>query len=149
MPTTIVGNKVKIHLEKNALPGYSLSIKKDERRKILDKLVNKFGWVNIVRKLNVLYIYNKNKHPKTAMKFRRDMKYIQKYFSPKSKKAKKQTKKQSKNKQSKKQSNKLTKKQSKNKQTKKQSKNKQAKKQSNKLTKKQSKNKQSKKSSKK
>jgi hypothetical protein len=148
MPTTIVGNKVKIHLEKNALPGYSLSIKKDERRKILDKLVNKFGWVNIVRKLNVLYIYNKNKHPKTAMKFRRDMKYIQKYFSPKSKKAKKQpkkkatkqTKKQSKNKQAKKQSNKLTKKQSKNKQ---------AKKQSNKLTKKQSKNKQSKKSSKK
>jgi len=131
MPTTIVGNKVKIHLEKNALPGYSLSIKKDERRKILDKLVNKFGWVNIVRKLNVLYIYNKNKHPKTAMKFRRDMKYIQKYFSPKSKKAKKQTKKKA------------------TKQTKKQSKNKQAKKQSNKLTKKQSKNKQSKKSSKK
>ena len=135
MPTTIVGNKVKIHLEKNALPGYSLSIKKDERRKILDKLVKKFGLVNIVRKLNVLYIYNKNKYPKTAMKFRRDMKYIQKYFSPKSKKAKKQTKKKA---------TKQTKKQSKNKQV-----NKQVKKQSNKLTKKQSKNKQSKKQSKK
>ena len=85
MPTIISGNKIKIHLEKNALPGYSLQLTKKERRLILNKLVKQFGWVNIVRKLNVLYIYNKNKHPTTADKFRRDMKYIQKSFSPTSK----------------------------------------------------------------
>jgi hypothetical protein len=116
MPTTIIGNKVKIHLEKNALPGYSLSLKKDERRKILNKLAKKLGWVNIVRKLNVLFIYNKNKHPKTANKFKQDMKYIQKQFSPKyktqsKKRSKKQSKKRSK-KQSKKRSNKQSKKRS-------------------------------------
>lgn len=83
MPTTIEGNKIKIHLEKNALPGYSLSLKQDERHKILSKLAKKLGWVNIVRKLNVLYIYNKNNHPETATKFKQDMKYIQQHFSPK------------------------------------------------------------------
>jgi hypothetical protein len=73
---------VKIHLEKNALPGYTLSIKRRDRREILDKLVKKLGWSNVVKKLNVLYIYNMNRYPINAAKFRRDMYYIQKTHSP-------------------------------------------------------------------
>ena len=85
-------SSVRIHLEKNALPGYTLSLKQTERRQILSKLSKKLGWGNVVKKLNVLYIFNKNKHPETAAKFRKDMKYIQKQFSPKHKSPKQKSK---------------------------------------------------------
>lgn len=75
-------SKVRIHIEKGALPGYTLSIKRSDRRNILNTLVKKFGWSNIVKKLNVLYIYNMNRYPVNAAKYRRDMYYIQKKFSP-------------------------------------------------------------------
>ena len=78
-------SRVRIHIEKGALPGYTLSLKRADRREILDKLVKKLGWSNIVKKLNVLYIYNMNRYPVNAAKFRRDMYYIQKKHSPKHK----------------------------------------------------------------
>ena len=78
-------SRVRIHIEKGALPGYTLSLQRTNRREILDKLVKKLGWSNIVKKLNVLYIYNKNRYPINAAKFRRDMYYIQKKHSPKHK----------------------------------------------------------------
>ena len=77
--------KIKIHYEKGSLPGYTLKLKRSERRNLLDKLVKDFEWGNIVKKLNVLYIYNKVKNPVNAGKFRRDMFYVQKKFSPKKK----------------------------------------------------------------
>jgi hypothetical protein len=82
MPSTSSTRGVKIHLEKNALPGYSLSTKRADRREILDKLAKTLGWSNVVKKLNVLYIYNMNRYPINAAKFRRDMYYIQKKYSP-------------------------------------------------------------------
>ena len=86
-------SRVRIHIEKGALPGYSLSLKRSDRRELLDKLVKKYGWSNIVKKLNVLYIYNMNRYPVNAGKFRRDMYYIQKKFSPKHKTSQKSYKK--------------------------------------------------------
>ena len=72
---------VKIYTKEGGLSGYSLHLKRVERRKILDKLVKKLGVGNIVKKLNVLYIYNMNKHVDNAAKFKRDMYYIQKKYS--------------------------------------------------------------------
>jgi hypothetical protein len=60
-----------------------LPVEKDlETIEILKKLAKRDTWVTIVKRLNILYIYNKNRHPDIAAKFRRDMKYIQKEFSP-------------------------------------------------------------------
>lgn len=88
--------KLKIKLEKGSLPGYTLSIKQKDRRSVLDKLVIEYGWSNIVKKLNILYVYNKNRYPQNAMKFRKDMFYVQKKYKPsmsrKSKKPKKSRK---------------------------------------------------------
>jgi len=71
---------VRIKVQKGGLAGYSLKLSLVNRRKALHKLVSQYGWGNIVKKLNVLYIYNKNNHPVTALKFRRDMKYVQKMY---------------------------------------------------------------------
>lgn len=71
---------VRIKVEKGGLSGYSLKLSLVERRKALDKLVGKYGWGNVVKKLNVLYNYNKNNYPGNALKFRRDMKYVQKVY---------------------------------------------------------------------
>ena len=90
--------KIKIHYEKGSLPGYTLKLKRSERRNLLDKLVKDFEWGNIVKKLNVLYIYNKVKNPVNAGKFRRDMFYVQKKFSPKKKSTKKSKQKSKKSK---------------------------------------------------
>jgi hypothetical protein len=71
---------VRIPVKKGGLRGYTLKLGLVDRRKKLDQLVRIYGWGNIVKKLNVLYIYNKNNYPSNALKFRRDMKYIQKKF---------------------------------------------------------------------
>ena len=75
-------SRIRIHIEKGGLPGYTIAVKRSDRRELLDKLVKKYGWSNIVKKLNVLYIYNMNRYPENAAKFRRDMYYIQKKYSP-------------------------------------------------------------------
>jgi hypothetical protein len=76
---------VRIPVTKGKLPGYTLDKSVKSRRSVLKKLAKKDSWGKIVKRLNVLYIYNKNRHPENAMKFRRDMHYIQKTFSPKMK----------------------------------------------------------------
>ena len=68
---------VRIKAQKGGLHGYSLKLKLRERRNILDRLVKIYGHSNIIKKLNLLYVYNKNNHPENALKFRRDMTYIQ------------------------------------------------------------------------
>lgn len=72
---------IRIPVTKGSLHGYNLDDKRDHRRKILRKIAKKDTWETVVKRLNVLYIYNKNRHPENAGKFRRDMKYIQKEFS--------------------------------------------------------------------
>jgi len=72
---------IRIHVTKGSLHGYNLHDKRSYRREILRKLAKKDTWETVVKRLNALYIYNKNRHPENAGKFRRDMKYIQKEFS--------------------------------------------------------------------
>ena len=74
--------KVKIPVKKGALAGYTLNDKLAVRRKVLSDYAKKKGWSEVVKHLNVLYIYNKNKHPITAMRFKRDLKFIQRTFDP-------------------------------------------------------------------
>lgn len=73
---------VRIKVQKGGLSGYSLKLSLVDRRKALNRLVDIYGWGNIVKKLNVLFVYNKNNHPANALKFRRDMVYIQKRYKP-------------------------------------------------------------------
>jgi hypothetical protein len=73
---------VRIKVQKGGLSGYSLKLSLVDRRKALNRLVDIYGWGNIVKKLNVLFVYNKNNHPVNALKFRRDMVYIQKRYKP-------------------------------------------------------------------
>lgn len=77
-------SKVKIQLKKGALNGYTLKKSMKDRRQLLVKISKKDSWQKVVKRLNVLYIYNKNKYPENASKFRKDMKYIQNYFRFKS-----------------------------------------------------------------
>ena len=92
---SISKSRVRIHVTKGSLHGYSLYDKRADRREVLKKLAKKDTWETVVKRLNALYIYNKNKHPQTASKFKRDMKFIQKEFSLK-KMSKKRSKKKSK-----------------------------------------------------
>lgn len=65
-----------IHLRKHSLDGYSLSLDKKSRRAILYKLSKIDGWGTIVKKLNILRIFNKNNHPDIYDKISRDIKYV-------------------------------------------------------------------------
>ena len=89
---------MKIVLEKGKLAGYSLSDPITIRRKILAKYA-KENWGKVVKRLNVLVLFNKNKHPTTALKFKKDMIFIQNNFgkkkSTKKRSYKKSTKKRS------------------------------------------------------
>lgn len=76
-PKRSVRSPVRIKARKGGLHGYSLKMSLKERRSILDKLVKVYGRSNIIKKLNLLYVYNKNNQPANALKFRRDMIYIQ------------------------------------------------------------------------
>ena len=69
---------VRIKAQKGGLYGYSLKLSLKDRRNILNRLIKIYGHNNIIKKLNLLYVYNKNNHPDNALKFRRDMIYIQK-----------------------------------------------------------------------
>ena len=68
---------IRIKAQKGGLHGYSLKLTLKQRRSILDRLVKVYGYSNIIKKLNLLYVYNKNNHPENALKFRRDMLYVQ------------------------------------------------------------------------
>lgn len=57
------------------------------RRAALRKAGAALGWLHLLRRLNVLYIYNKNRHPDLADVFERDRVYASaKYALFKSKK---------------------------------------------------------------
>ena len=80
-PKPVSKSRVRIHVTKGSLHGYSLYDKRADRREVLKKLAKKDTWETVVKRLNALYIYNKNKHPEVAAKFKRDMQFIQKEFS--------------------------------------------------------------------
>jgi hypothetical protein len=74
---------VKIILDKNILKpfGYTniAKLSKPERQQILNKaLASKIKPVTILRRLNALYVFNKNNNTKLASKFKNDMIYVKK-----------------------------------------------------------------------
>ena len=74
---------VRIPLEKGGLPGYHTADLARERRQVLSKLIvsRKETYSQIIKRLNVLAIYNKNKNPELSAKIRRDIAYVQRHLS--------------------------------------------------------------------
>jgi ribosomal protein L36 len=83
--------KIKIPApRKHGLYDYSSKLSIQKRRRALikavkqclidEKLTERQARNKIVKRLNVIYIYNKHRYPKTAAIFKNDMYYIQKKF---------------------------------------------------------------------
>ena len=58
--------------------GYGASKAAATRRAALLKAAKANGFTEVVRRLNVLYVYNKNAHPALAAKYKQDMHWLQK-----------------------------------------------------------------------
>ncbi len=57
--------------------GYRANKSATARRAALKKAAEVNGYNEVVRRLNVLYIYNKNRHPELAAKYKLDMTWVQ------------------------------------------------------------------------
>lgn len=57
--------------------GYHANKSAEVRRAALKKAVKANGYTEVIRRLNVLYIYNKNRNPELAVKFKLDMTWVQ------------------------------------------------------------------------
>jgi septum formation topological specificity factor MinE len=76
-------SKVRIPLtEKGGLYGYHVDLSAKRRRSILRRLLSKrkATYSEIVKRLNVLVIYNKRRHPETSNKIKRDIDYVHRHF---------------------------------------------------------------------
>ena len=71
------------HLEKGTLSKYGYSMKNSEtsRHKSLKKAIKFVKCLSIYRRLNALYILNKNKYPNNAKIFKDDAEWLKKYNS--------------------------------------------------------------------
>lgn len=58
--------------------GYAANKAAATRRAALLKAAKANGFSEVVRRLNVLYVWNKNKHPALAAKYKQDMHWLQK-----------------------------------------------------------------------
>ncbi len=57
--------------------GYHADKSETTRRAALKKAIKANGRTEVIRRLNVLYIYNKNRNPALAHKFKLDMTWVQ------------------------------------------------------------------------
>ena len=75
--------KLRLVLKKGSLGkyGYKTKSPKTVRQASLKKALSGLGYSTLIKKLNVLSIYNKNKNPKLSAKVKRDMKYVRKLQS--------------------------------------------------------------------
>lgn len=100
--------KVKIPVTtKGGLFGYNVGLPEKNRRSLLKFLLSGKGvsYSKIIKRLNVLSIYNKRLHPESTRKVKRDMDFLHKnYRSPKSKKKSKSKRKSKSKKKSKRKS---------------------------------------------
>ena len=76
-------SKVRIYVKSGKLEGYSINDSMKKRRSILKKLSKKSPYATIIKRLNVLAIYNKNRYPETTKKIQSDMSYLRKNNSMK------------------------------------------------------------------
>ena len=82
---TISKTILNIKLKKGALSGYRINDPVKQKQQALDRLVKKDGYSTIVKRLNILAIYNKNRYPQYASKVRRDISYLQNKYRSKPK----------------------------------------------------------------
>jgi len=73
-----------IKLKKGGLAGYRINDPVKQKKQVLDKLVKKDGYSTIIKRLNILAIYNKNKNPSYTAKVRKDISYLQNKYRGKS-----------------------------------------------------------------
>ena len=60
--------------------GYSSDKPMEARHKSISKAVKKYGSTPVFRKLNALYVYNKNRDPVRSAKFKKDRDFVKKAF---------------------------------------------------------------------
>jgi chorismate mutase len=75
-----------VKLSKGGLTGYTSKDTREERHKSLKKLINKLkkenftkkeAIVKLIRRLNIIAIYNKNKNPTVSKIYRKDIYWLQ------------------------------------------------------------------------
>jgi hypothetical protein len=71
-------SKVRIKVSKGKLLGYHVTDPLKMRRSILKKIVKDMPYDKLIKRLNVLSIYNINRNPEISQKINRDIKFIQK-----------------------------------------------------------------------
>ena len=78
---------VKITLRKGGLEGYHVKDLARDRRAILEKHLKsgKETYGDMIKRINVLAIYNKNKNPVYSDKFRKDIAWLQRHHKPQTK----------------------------------------------------------------
>jgi len=76
-------SKVRIPVTKGKLFGYHVDSLARDRRSLLKSLIRskKATFSEIIKRLNVLVIYNKRKHPETSKRVKRDLDYIERHMS--------------------------------------------------------------------
>lgn len=74
-------SKVRIYVKKGGLKGYKVRDPLDKKRAALKRLVKQYGYSTIIKRLNVIGIYNKNRYPEITKKVRSDMAYLRKEFN--------------------------------------------------------------------
>ena len=72
---------VLFHLEKGTLSkfGYSMKNSQQTRHKSLKKAIKSVKPLSVYRRLNALYVLNKNKHPENAKIFKDDAEWLKHY----------------------------------------------------------------------
>ena len=73
-------SRVRIPTQKGKLFGYSLDMPVKERRSLLKRLMKRklATFSDVIKRLNVLAIYNYRRHPETTKRVRRDMAWVEK-----------------------------------------------------------------------
>jgi hypothetical protein len=69
-----------IKLKKGGLPGYKLSDKTNIRRKALVIAVFNDGYVTVMRRVNIISIFLRNKSPILSKNAERDKKWLMKIY---------------------------------------------------------------------
>ena len=88
-------SKVRIKVSKGKLLGYHVTDPLKMRRSVLKKIVKDMPYNKLIKRLNVLSIYNKNRHPEISQKIKRDISFLRKTPIKKKSKVRKTSKKRS------------------------------------------------------
>ena len=76
-------SKVRIPVSRGGLFGYHIDLPAKKRRSLLKRILSKglATYSEIVKRLNVLVIYNKRRYPETSAKVKRDIDFVHRHFA--------------------------------------------------------------------